>query len=244
MTTDPLAAGATAYDVPHRLAEHLTLWAGTWPPREPLDVVANPLRAEPGWDGSVFPVAGVVTETEHAVLGVDPAHAAAVRALAVRSREPSTALADLLAGLPQALGRPGVGGRGSFRWSTDPAPLPEAGAWLPVEDERVPSWLHPFGGEALVALEDDHYLAGVGIKRHDVFGQELAVVTDEAARGRGLARRLVAQAARRVLDEGAIPTYLHAPDNTASARVAAAAGFPDRGWGVLGFFPLPVSATR
>ena len=54
--------------------------------------------------------------------------------------------------------------------------------------------------------------------------------------GRGLARRLVAQAARRVLDEGAVPTYLHDPANVASAKVADAAGLPDRGWSVLGLF--------
>jgi GNAT superfamily N-acetyltransferase len=106
--------------------------------------------------------------------------------------------------------------------------------WLAWDDPRVPEWLHPFGGEVLVALEDDRYVGGVGIKRHDACGRELAVVTSEAARGRGLARRLVAQAARRVLDEGAVPTYMHAPTNEASARVADAAGFPDRGWKALG----------
>ncbi|MEO3777123.1 GNAT family N-acetyltransferase [Micromonospora sp. B11E3] len=73
-------------------------------------------------------------------------------------------------------------------------------------------------------------LAGAAIKRHDAHGHELAVGTVPAARGRGLARRLVARAARRVLDEGAVPTYRHDPANVASARVAAAAGFPDRGW--------------
>ena len=31
-----------------------------------------------------------------------------------------------------------------------------------------------------------------------------------------------------------MPTYLHDPANTASAKVADAAGFPDRGWTVLG----------
>lgn len=60
------------------------------------------------------------------------------------------------------------------------------------------------------------------------------MVTAEAVRGRGLARRLVAQAARRVLDEGAVATYLHARGNVGSARVAEAAGFADRGWSVLG----------
>ncbi|MGE3285411.1 MAG: GNAT family N-acetyltransferase [Pseudonocardia sp.] len=65
-------------------------------------------------------------------------------------------------------------------------------------------------------------------------GRELAVVTSQAARGQGLARRLVAQAARRVLDEGAVPTYLHDHANLASAAVATAAGFPDVGWQVYG----------
>lgn len=81
------------------------------------------------------------------------------------------------------------------------------------------------------------YLAGVGIKRHDRHGHELAVGTVPAARGRGLARRLVAQAARRVLDDGAVPTYLHDRSNAASARVAEAAGFPDRGWRSYGVYP-------
>ena len=70
-------------------------------------------------------------------------------------------------------------------------------------------------------------------KQHDLWGHELAVVTEEALRGRGIARRLVAQAARRVLSDGAVPTYLHAFDNAASARVAEAAGFADRGWQFL-----------
>jgi predicted GNAT family acetyltransferase len=65
----------------------------------------------------------------------------------------------------------------------------------------------------------------------------LAVGTVPEARGRGLARRLVAQAARRVLDEGAVPTYRHDFDNVASARVAEAAGFPDRGWRSYGVDP-------
>jgi predicted GNAT family acetyltransferase len=75
------------------------------------------------------------------------------------------------------------------------------------------------------------------VKRHDAYGHELAVGTVPGARGRGLARRLVAQAARRVLDEGAVPTYLHERDNLASARVAEAAGFPDRGWRSYGVYP-------
>ena len=156
---------------------------------------------------------------------------------AVASYARDADLDRLLPALPGLLGRRGIAGRGVFRWSTWPAPLPDAGIWLPYDDPRVPDWLRPFGGEVLVVLDGEEYVAGVGVKRHDGAGHELAVGTEEAARGRGLARRLVAQAARRVLDEGAVPTYLHAPDNIASAKAAEAAGFPDRGWSVIGFFP-------
>jgi GNAT superfamily N-acetyltransferase len=126
-----------------------------------------------------------------------------------------------------------------FRWSTSPtADLADAGEWRPSDAPELPDWLRPFGGDVLVAADPESgaYLAGVGIKRHNAFGQELSVGTAPEARGRGLARRLVAQAARRILDEGAVPTYLHDPANAASAKVAAAAGFPDRGWSVVELF--------
>ena len=104
----------------------------------------------------------------------------------------------------------------------------------------MPPWLHPFNGDVLVALADDGTVAaGVGRKQHDRHGHELAVVTEEAHRGQGLARRLVTQAARRVLDDGAVPVYLHDPANHASARTADASGFPDVGWRILGLFGPP-----
>jgi GNAT superfamily N-acetyltransferase len=123
-----------------------------------------------------------------------------------------------------------------FRWSDQPADLAEVGVWLPWDDYRVPQWLHPFGGQALVALVGGRYVAGVGIKRHDRWGHELAVVTEGNHQGNGLARRLVAQASAKIIADGAVPTYLHDRRNTASAHVADAAGFPDRGWLVLGLW--------
>ncbi len=235
-------AAVTGHRLPPGLVEHLKLWAGAWPAARPVRVAANPRRALPAWDGALAPVTGVVTETGAAVLGLSPDDAARVEA-DLRTR-PGRDLDELLADLPRLLGREGVAGRGAFRWSTAPAALPDAGEWLPAQDPRVPAWLRPFGGEVLVVLDGDRYVAGVGLKKHDANGREIAVGTEEAARGRGLARRLVAQAARRVLDEGAVPTYLHAPENLPSARVAQAAGFPDRGWHVLGFFPRPARGER
>jgi GNAT superfamily N-acetyltransferase len=215
-----------------QLDQHLKSWLGEWPAPGPgVHVVATPVRERPGWDGRVHPVIGVLGADGTGVISVPPANADGARLLTGRP------VGRVLAELPAALGRPGATAyRGVFRWTLEPAPLPDAGTWVAADDPVVPEWLQVFGGDVLLALDPDTgaYLAGVGIKRHDQYGHELSVGTVEAARGRGLARRLVAQAARSVVDGGRVATYLHDPANTASARVADAAGFPDRGWTVVG----------
>ncbi|MEV4621321.1 GNAT family N-acetyltransferase [Asanoa sp. NPDC049573] len=214
-----------------RLYHHLVTWLGQWPTSQALQIVGSERRLRPAWDGSIRPAIGVGTPAG-VLLSVPPPRVDAVRAIA------DLPMPDLLDKLPGAVGYDGWRAlHAVFRFSTEPAPLPDAGEWLPVADPVVPSWLRPFGDEVLIARDEaGDYLAGVGIKRHDPYGNELAVGTEPAARGRGLARRLVAQAARRVLDEGAVPTYLHDPANLASSKVAAAAGFPDLGWSAYGVF--------
>ena len=135
-------------------------------------------------------------------------------------------------------GEGAVLGIGVLRWATEMTGEHERlGRWLPHDDPRVPPWLEPFGGECLVALDEDGaYAGGVGVKRHGPHGHELAVVTHEDHRGKGWGRRLVATAARDVLDRVPVVTYLHGRDNIASARLADAVGFPDRGWCTLGVF--------
>lgn len=226
--------------LPEGLVAHLTSWTGGWPPTLPATVTGNPRNAAAGWDGQVHPVTGVVDPDGRALIGVPPEHAAAAQDAAVRA---GSDLVGLLTVLPALLHRPEhVVYAGTFRWTTMPAPLTDVGDWVDADDPVVPKWLRPFGGRVLIARDDDgRYLAGVGIKRHDPDGQELSVGTEPAARGRGLARRLVAQAARTLRDDGIVATYLHDPANVASARVAEAAGFPDRGWRVLGMFDAPES---
>jgi GNAT superfamily N-acetyltransferase len=222
--------------VPKLLQEHLQLWLGAWPPaHDGVTIVGSEQRMAPGWDGLVHEVVGVATPNS-AVLSVPLAIADELSGL----RLPGNLEGDLaLLGdaLPAVFGRPGRLGRGLFRWSDTPTEGSDVGQWVPTADPRVPEWLRPFNGDVLVAWDDEAaYGAGVGRKQHDQFGHELSVGTEESLRGRGIARRLVATAARRVLDDGAIPTYLHAPDNYASAKVADAAGFPDVGWKILGFW--------
>jgi GNAT superfamily N-acetyltransferase len=218
--------------------DHLSAWLGGWPPALPVRVVQDREYERPGWDGTARGVAGVVDPQGRCVVRLPPE-------VAARLEVPLPDVATLLAALPAAVGVPGTAGAGVLRWAQDVPDrdvLPDVGIWLPAAladdgDPRVPVWLRPFGGDVLVALDEDgRYLGGVGLKRHHDSGREIAVVTDERARGRGLARRLVAQAARKVLAEGRAVVYLHAPDNEASARVARASGFPDTGWQVIGYW--------
>lgn len=217
-----------AHDVPDRLAKHLANELGTWPPESPLTVTTSEARTRPGWDGRVRSFEGVATPAA-AVVSVTPQ-------VVDRLRDAGPTLDAARPVFEQVLG-----GRifaGIYRWGDDVPALDPLGAWIPAADERVPEWLKPFGGDVLVELDDDgRYIAGIGLKRHDDFAWEISVGTEPEARGRGLARRLVVTAARRILDEGKIPLYLHAPDNVASAHVAEASGFPDRGWKILGFVP-------
>jgi RimJ/RimL family protein N-acetyltransferase len=253
---------AEGAELPDGLRAHWRAWLGATddelavlgavhdgPP--PVVVVGAEGRTRAGWDGAVHAVTGIVDAAGAAVVSVPPQHLAWARSYVAQAghggeggADPAAggALDALRAALPERLGLPGhIVFRGVCRWSDEPPTveqLPDAGQWLPFEDPRVPEWLRPFGGDVLVALDDGdgRYLAGVGLKRHDRYGHEISVGTDERARGRGLARRLVAQASRTLHAQGVVATYLHDPANVASARVADAAGFPDRGWGVLGIF--------
>lgn len=214
------------------LTRFLQVWLGAWPPGQSgITVVGHPARDKPRWDGAEQLALGVTDGDGRGVLSVPPAHRDAVAALL--AGVPAGDLADVLAaGLPRLLGRPEqVCFTGVFRWSQEPAPLPGAGEWEPSDGPGLPDWLRPFPGEVLIARDPDGaYLAGVGLKPHDVSGVEISVGTQERARGQGLARRLVARAARRIVAGGAVAVYLHDPSNTASAHVADAAGFPDLGW--------------
>jgi GNAT superfamily N-acetyltransferase len=219
-----------------RLTAHLRSWVGAWPPpANGVHVVGDPARLEPTWDGAVRPLQGV-GDGAGTVIGVPPSTVAAV-AQAIGDDLDRPGLGDEL-GAILGVG-PAAFGAGVFR-TTDhvAADIEDLGVWFEHQTDDLPEWLAPFNGPRLVAFDDDgRPTAGVGIKVHDRYGRELSVVTEEAARGRGLARRLVATATRAILAEGCVPTYLHAPDNIASARVAEEVGFADRGWTVHGLWP-------
>lgn len=228
----------TAQDtLDEQLTAHLRQWLGTWPPTSTLEVVAATPRQVPGWDGGLHPAIGIADADGHAVLSVSPDVADAVRGYGDRHGPEAVMMR-----LPVLLRLPSRSTyRAVFRWTTRPARLADVGQWVPADLPAVPEWLRPFGGHVLVASSDDGvYLGGVGLKCHDEHANELSVVVAPAARGCGLGTALIAQAARRVLVEGRIPTYLHGVDNPASARLAQTAGFPDEGWTSFGISEVTV----
>jgi GNAT superfamily N-acetyltransferase len=224
-----VAGGRSVSEPLAALQAHLTGWLGGWPPVGKVDIVESEARILPGWDGRIYSVIGVMTP-DGGVISVPPGTAESARA--VLARRPVGSPGPILRDLPAALGRPG--GRlieGIYRFCTEASDLPDAGEWRPASDRAVPAWLKPFGGDVLVVVDNaGRYQAGVGLERHADHGWEIAVGTEPEVRGQGLARRLVARAARSALDAGRIPIYVHAVDNVASAHVADAAGFPNRGW--------------
>jgi GNAT superfamily N-acetyltransferase len=218
-------------ELARRLEAFLQLWLGAWPPSRQLEVAASPERSRPGWDGIVHPVIGVATPSG-AVVSVPEKVLTEASALADKGEETFGAHIGGLVGFEDAHFV-----RAVFRYSERRVELADAGVWTPRDDPRVPAWLKPFNGDVLVAFAGDGaYAAGVGLKRHDALGVEIAVGTEPEHRDKGLAKRLVAQAARRIIDDGAVAIYLHAASNLPSAAVAEATGFPDRGWQVLGLF--------
>jgi GNAT superfamily N-acetyltransferase len=211
-----------------RLTRHLERWLGAWPPPPSGFAVAESAARNEHrpWSTELL----IMRSPLGTVVSVPPGFRREVEALGHDPGDPTYRRR-----LVRALGRPRAGiGTLVFRWSVDPARLEPLGEWVDPKDDRIPEWLRPFDGDVLVDWDEaGGYAAGVGRKRHDDAGQELAVGTDPSMRGRGLARRLVATAADRVIEEGAVPTYLHTLDNIASARVADGAGFPDLGWRLL-----------
>ncbi|MGB3306150.1 MAG: GNAT family N-acetyltransferase [Thermomicrobiales bacterium] len=241
--TIPSEEAATPAAMGSRLDEHFRRWLGSAPIARKHQLIISEERNRPGWDGRVRPIQGI-TGPQGSVLAVAPQYE---RVFA--SVDLSELIADLHAEDPhlrlaEDLGGPVSFGMPVFRWSERAAEMPDLGEWVDADDPRLPDWLRPFNGGVLAAFDDDDYMAGVGIKQHNEIGREISVGTDPNYRGQGLATQLVAQAARAIIAAGGVPLYQHGEDNIASARVADAAGFPDRGWHMIEIRPDPEWARR
>lgn len=214
---------------PAKLVAHLQSWLGAWPPPPGEVQVIGSDRREAATGGKWWLPALAISAPHGTVLSLPPRAVDAVRQLPPDVDSPGfwEAVAALIPGTDP------VPGRAVFRWTERPAEFSEVGGWIDPGDPRVPNWLRGFDGDVLVAFDERHgYVAGAGRKQHDLHGHEISVGTEPVAQGHGLARGLVAHLARRILADGAIPTYIHEATNVPSCRVAEAVGFADRGWRV------------
>lgn len=225
-------------EIERRLNQFLESRLGTWPPKRTLTLNPCGVRDEPAWDGSIRPWVGI--EAPHGtVISFSQKIFPAGLELDPLAIEDELGHSDAYLSIPKMFGRPDMHfGRAVFRHIDQPADFPDIGEWISRDDPRIPDWLKPFNGDVLVTWDEEgNYAAGIGLKRHNALGAEIAVGTEPQHRGKGLAKKLVAQAARAVLAEGAIPMYLHGDHNAASGRVADGAGFPDRGWHIIELRP-------
>lgn len=223
--------------VRNRRDAHFIQWLGAVPQPNRAQLIVTSLRDEPGWDGKVRPIQGV-TGPEGTVLAVSPAFADLFAGVDLVSLFREAGAPDAHDRLQAMLGVPVGFGMPTFRWAERAAEGPEIGEWVNADDGRIPDWLRPFNGGVLATFDaDDAYQAGVGLKRHNAIAREISVGTDPEHRGQGYATQLVAQAARRIIDEGGVPIYQHGGGNDASGRVADLAGIPDRGWHMLEIHP-------
>ena len=84
---------AASADADRRLGLHLRSWVGAWPPpSEGVNVVGDPARLEPTWDGSIRKLQGV-GDGRSTVIAVPPDAAEAVAAYVARAKtfEPADA---------------------------------------------------------------------------------------------------------------------------------------------------------
>ncbi len=230
--------GHDSLDVRARLDQHLRQWLGVWPPdgTASTQLVISEERLRPGWDGRVRPVQGI-TGPEGTVLSVSPELANVFARVDIEALVVDLFREDASFLLTRRLGVPVTSGMAVFRWSEAAPETEEIGEFVQADDPRLPEWLRPFNGGVVAAFDGDEYMAGVGLKLHDDIAREISVGTDPDYRGQGLATLLVAQAARWVIAEGGVPIYQHGDDNVGSAKVAEAAGFPDRDWHSIGIYP-------
>jgi len=198
--------------------------------REPgVHVVTSERRARPGWGGYITPIYAVSTP-RGGVISVRADLASAVpREVPLPSdrplgeREFSRLRAISQRAVPYAYCLNGdilAVDRVAFK------PAPGGAEHLARTDARGADLRRRFDGEIFVVSGVRGEIAAwaaIKLKSDDVW--EIAVVTEAAYRGRGLAKRVVSAATACILDAGRVPLYVHDRANLASARVSRGLGY-------------------
>lgn len=115
-------------------------------------------------------------------------------------------------------------GRSTFR--------PASNRTVPLarDDPRGQVLRSRFDGEIFVVFGPRGAIASwsaIKVKSDQVW--EIAVVTESAYRGRGLAREVVSAATAHILDHGRVPLYIYDRSNVASGKVCRSLGYQEYG---------------
>jgi RimJ/RimL family protein N-acetyltransferase len=201
--------------------------------REPgIHVIVTERRARPGWGGYITPIYAISTPLG----GVVSCRADLVGAVRrdvslppsgrpLGDREFSRLRAISQRAVPYAYCLTGdilYVDRTSFK------PVAGTAQQLARSDPRGAELRRRFDGEIFVVSGLRGEIAAwsaVKLKSDEVW--EIAVVTEAAYRGRGLAKRVVAASTAYILDHGRVPLYVHVRANVASARVCRALGYSE-----------------
>jgi hypothetical protein len=189
-------------------------------------------------DGSVRPLLGVTADIRFGfatALSVPPLTFPRVRTLIDDlSGAGFRDLATLRDTVPTAVGHPDqVWFESDLRWTTSPPVTGDAGRWCRPSQLAPPPEAAPSAGPILLSTDRrGRYRASVRLHRHTNFAYEL-VLDAAATTGRDVSAALLAQAARSVVANGALPFVTTDLRDPGSAAVHAAAGFEHRGWHLI-----------
>ena len=198
--------------------------------RTGLHLVASERRGRPGWGGYTVPILALST-ARGGVVSFRPDLRQPIQA-ELGELPPGQSLSEIeferlrriaRRGLPYAYSLNGFvlyADQDCFR------PVESEAERLRRDDRRGIDLRRRFDGEIFVATGARGEIAAwaaIKLKSDEVW--EIAVVTEPAYRGRGLAKQVVSAATAYILEAGRLALYVHDRTNRASARVCRGLGY-------------------
>ncbi len=198
--------------------------------RPGVHVIPSERRTRPGWGGYTIPILALATP-RGGVVSVRPDLVERTRGqLALLNTGRPIGAAEFAplqqisrAAIPYAYSLSGYvlyTDREHFR------PLPSRARPIERNDSRAADLRRRFDGEIFAIWGIRGEIASwsaIKLKSDDVW--EIAVVTDAAYRGQGLAKEVVSAATAHILEQGRVALYVHDRNNHASARVCRSLGY-------------------
>lgn len=203
--------------------------------REPgVHILPSERRTRPGWGGYTVPVLALSTPTggivsarqdllERVRSGLGPT--AADRPLGPAEFTRLHHVARLA--IPYAYS---LSGHVLYTDTENFKPRASRAVRLERNDPRGTDLRRRFDGEIFVVWSIRGEIASwsaIKLKSNDVW--EIAVVTEPAYRGQGLAREVVSAATAHILEQGRLALYVHDRTNLASAKVCRSLGYVEYG---------------